>query len=87
MRLLPWEWLAILIAGGVFIATELLNTAIEHCADIMDDHHKLLGKKSYHQSIKTIKDVAAGASLVSLILVIIVTITVFWPYAELYVLN
>jgi len=85
MRLLVWEWLALILAGGFFLAVELLNTVAERLADILDDQHKVLGRKSYHKQIRMCKDVAASASLLSLLTVMAVTVLVFWPYVKLYV--
>lgn len=85
--LLTWEWLALFVAGAVFMAVELLNTAIERLTDVLDEERKLLGRKSYHSKMKATKDVAAAASLTALLALIAVVIAVFWPYAELYVLR
>lgn len=82
--LLTWEWLALILAGGLFLATELLNTALERISDVLDDERKLLGRREFHQGVRDTKDVAASASLVSLIIVGIVTILIFAPYVALY---
>lgn len=78
-RLLVWEWLALIISGGAFLATELLNTAIERLADVLDHERKLQGR-GFHAGMKACKDVAAGASLVMFFALIIVIVMVFWPY-------
>jgi undecaprenol kinase len=85
--LLNWEWLALFVAGAGFMAVELLNTALERLTDVLDDQKKIMGGSRYHASMKATKDVAAAASLVSLFAVIAVIVTVFWPYADLYVLR
>jgi diacylglycerol kinase len=83
VRLL-WEWIALLMAGGLFLSIELLNTSLERLIDVLDDQKKLLGGTHYH-GIKAAKDVAAAASLVSLLMLIAVLVLVFWPYLKLYV--
>jgi len=86
MRLLPWEWLALIIAGFGFISTELLNTAVERLTDVLDDQRKTAGRTHYHATFKAAKDVGAAASLISLIAVITVIVVVFLPYVQLYLL-
>ncbi len=82
--LLTWEWLALILAGGLFLAVELLNTAIERLTDVLDHERKLLGREEYHAGMQWTKDVAASASLVSLMVVIAVLAVVFFPYVEIW---
>ncbi len=83
IRLLTWEWLALILAGGLFLCVELLNTAMERLTDVLDHERKLLGREEYHAGMKWTKDVAASASLMSLVVVMVVMVMVFWPYGEL----
>ena len=85
LRLLTWEWIAVLGAGFGFITVELLNTAIERLTDALDANRKLDGTTGFHPLLKATKDVAAGASLVCLILVMAILSLVFWPYARIIV--
>lgn len=87
VRLITWEWLALILAGGLFLSVELLNTAIERLTDVLDDDRKVVGRNQYHAIIKAAKDVGAAASLVSLIAVIAVVCIVFAPYVNMYVLH
>lgn len=87
VHLLTWEWLALILAGGLFLATELLNTALERLADVLDEERKLAGRKTFHAKMKATKDVAAAASLVSLVAVIAVVLVVFQPYVKIYLFN
>jgi len=84
LRLLLWEWIAILFCGGLFLVAELLNTALEHLADVFDDHRKVQHGPAYLHALKNAKDVAAAASLAALLTTIVVVCIVFWPYVELY---
>lgn len=65
------EWLIILLAIGLVIVTELINTAIERLADVVS--------KEIHPQIKIVKDVAAGAVLFSSIIAAIIGLLVFLP--------
>ena len=85
LRLLTWEWLAIVLCGGIFLSTELLNTALERLTDVIDQNRKIEGGTAYHAGLKAAKDVAAAASLVSLIMTVVVICIVFVPYIDLNV--
>ena len=78
---LVWiEWIVILFAGGIFLSVELLNTALEWISDAFDDHLKAGHQSEDFLAVKMAKDVAAGASLVSLIMVIVILTIIFVPY-------
>lgn len=73
------EWLALVLSGGLFFVTELLNTALERLTDVVDDHLKQTKCTSCFEMVKVAKDVAAAASLVSLVVTVVVVGVVFWP--------
>lgn len=83
--LLTWEWLALIIAGGMFLGIELLNSALEEMADVLDDQRKSSSNRSYHDGIKRAKDVAAGASLAVFSGVVVIILIVFAPYVAMFV--
>jgi undecaprenol kinase len=87
VRLIAWEWLALILAGSMFFSIELLNTAIERLTDVLDDERKVVGRNHYFKMLKAAKDVGAGASLISLIAMIAVVCIVFGPYVNIYVLH
>jgi undecaprenol kinase len=87
VRLIAWEWLALIIAGGMFLSVELINTAIERLADVLDEERQLAGRRGFHAKMKATKDVAAAASLMSLFAMIAVVCIVFGPYVNIYVLH
>lgn len=87
VQLITWEWLALIITGGLFLSIELLNTAIERLADVLDEERKLSGRRGFHAKMKATKDVAAAASLMSLIAVIATVCIVFAPYVNIYILH
>lgn len=66
------EWAVVLIMATVVFGLEGLNTALEKlCDDITTDHK---------ESIRNIKDIAAGAVLVAALIAIVVAALVFGPY-------
>lgn len=65
------EWIILIwVIGGVF-AMELINTAMEHLADLYST--------APNPKIKKIKDLAAGAVLVSSIAALIIGLIIFLP--------
>ena len=65
------EWLAIILSIGFVLAMELVNSAIENIADFVSPER--------HETIKKIKDLAAGSVLVSTLTALIVGLMVFVP--------
>lgn len=68
-RLSVLEWCAIFICFGLVLSAEGLNTAIEILAD------RVCSRKD--ESIKLVKDVAAGAVLISAIVAFVVGVLIF----------
>jgi len=71
-RLNAVEWVFILAAGGVVLVCEMINTAIEYVTDLVTEEYRILAKH--------IKNISAGAVLVSSILALIIGLIVFIPY-------
>ncbi len=65
------------------MVVELINTAVERLADALDHNRKLDGTAGFHPMLKAAKDVAAGASLITLFLVIATLAIVFYPYGRI----
>ena len=65
------EWAIIILTSGFVIVTEMLNTAIEGAMDF--------ASTDYHPQIKIVKDVAAGAVLVSAITAVAVGLMILGP--------
>lgn len=74
-----WEWMALIGAGGAFIAVELINTALERLVNALDELYKKQGRH-YHIALKQTKDVAAAAAFTMLGAAAIVILIVFTPY-------
>jgi len=67
-----YEWCVIVICFSIVLTAELFNSAIENLVDLVSpDHHHLAGK---------VKDIAAGAVLVSAIATVIVSAFIFLKY-------
>ncbi|MBO6255143.1 MAG: diacylglycerol kinase family protein [Bacteroidaceae bacterium] len=66
------EWMVVMLCIGTVIAAELFNSAIERLVDMVSpEWEKIAGE---------VKDIAAGAVLVTAIAAAIVGIIVFLPY-------
>ncbi|MBO9632113.1 MAG: diacylglycerol kinase family protein [Chitinophagaceae bacterium] len=71
LKLQAWEWIVISFAAGFVWVTEILNTCIERIMDYLSMERD--------PKIGTIKDLAAGAVLVSAITALIAGGFVFIP--------
>lgn len=65
------EWMAVLLCCGMVVGAEMLNTAIEKLADMVEP--------AQNKQIKFVKDVAAGAVLACAIAAACVGLLVFVP--------
>ncbi|CAN5347224.1 diacylglycerol kinase family protein [soil metagenome] len=68
------DWIIILFAIGFVLVTELLNSAIEVMADFISPEK--------NNSIRILKDISAGAVLISVLTAIIAGALVFFPYLK-----
>jgi len=70
-----WEWCVALLTIGLVIAAEMANSAIESLVDLVQPaYHPLAGK---------VKDLAAGAVLVTAITAIVTGLLVFGRHVAL----
>jgi diacylglycerol kinase (ATP) len=65
------EWLFQILAIGLVLSTESLNTAVEKTADFIHP--------DYHQKIGFIKDIAAGAVFFAAMTAIAIMATIYIP--------
>lgn len=65
------EWLWIIMASGMVLITELLNTAVEVLVDLVSP--------DIHPKAKIIKDVAAAAVLVMALTAVAIGLIIFIP--------
>jgi undecaprenol kinase len=62
----PLWWALVMLASGLVIAAELMNTAIEHLADLLHPES--------HPAVRIVKDCAAGAVLVAVLAALAVAV-------------
>jgi len=65
------EWCFIVLAIGLVLFAEAVNTAIEHFVDLVSPEHQALAGK--------IKDIAAGAVLICAITALVIGLIIFLP--------
>jgi diacylglycerol kinase len=70
-RLSPTEWVFTFLCIGAVLAMEMLNSALEHLCNMV--HY------DYHPLIKIIKDVSAGAVLLTSIISVLIGLIIFLP--------
>ncbi len=66
------EWLSLILAGGLVLTAEAINTAIEIDID--------LTSPEFHPYARGTKDVAAGAVLIASCVAVVVGLIIFAPY-------
>lgn len=71
------EWMMLVFAGGLVLAAEAFNTAIEIDID--------LTSPEYHPYAKDTKDVAAGAVLISSLTAFIIGLLIFGHHLLLFI--
>jgi diacylglycerol kinase len=65
------EWLFIILAIGLVLTSEAFNSSMEKLCDKVDS--------AYNKEIKTIKDISAGAVLISSIIAVGIGLIIFLP--------
>lgn len=73
LPLLVWERVVIFIVIGFVLVIEFVNTAIERLLDVV--------KPQFHENVRDIKDLSAGAVAIASCVAIGVGFLVFGPYA------
>jgi diacylglycerol kinase len=71
MHLSATEWMFQIMAIGLILVAESLNTAIEKMADFIHPE--------YHKQIGRIKDISAGAAFFAAIIAIIIGLIIYVP--------
>ena len=72
LKLNQVEWLFVMSAIFFVFITETINTCFENLDDLVTNH-------AYHEIAKKVKDMAAGAVLISAIYAITIGIIIFLP--------
>ncbi|MBA7571707.1 Undecaprenol kinase [subsurface metagenome] len=66
------EWIFIVLVSSMVLVSEMINTIIEYVVDLITEEYSI--------QAKYIKNIAAGAVLVSSLLAIVIGLIVFVPY-------
>lgn len=66
----PYDWIAVVLCIGIVLLAEAMNTAVERLADAI--------QLEQDERIRLVKDVAAGAVLITAIVSMVVAILVVW---------
>lgn len=66
------EWICVVLCFGMVLTAEAFNTAIERLANVVSP--------DFHKGIGDVKDVAAGAVLITAIAAAVVGLIIFIPY-------
>lgn len=72
LRLPRLEWVILLLTVGLVWAAEIFNTAVEIAVDVVSP--------DYDPKAKIIKDISAGAVLISVLVSILVGLFIFGPH-------
>ncbi len=72
LRITNLEWIAVLLASGLVLASEMFNTAIEKLCNLYSSEKM--------PQIKIIKDVAAACVLLSCVLAVVIAFLIFPKY-------
>jgi diacylglycerol kinase len=72
LQLAVTEWAIIVLTTGFVIAAEMLNTATESAMDVVTS--------DFHPHVKVVKDVAAGAVLISALTAVVVGLLILGPH-------
>lgn len=72
LRITSGDLAAILLAVIIVFFAEIMNTAFEKTLDLVQPNH--------HPQVKLIKDMAAGAVMVSATAAVVIGIVIFTPY-------
>ena len=66
------EWLFIILISGMVLSMEMINTALESIIDLMIEEYRI--------HVKHIKDITAGAVLISSLIAFIGGLIIFIPH-------
>lgn len=66
------DWIIIVLISGIVLVAEVLNTTIENMMDMISPE--------YHVMAERIKDLSAGAVLITAVFSVIIGLMVFVPY-------
>ena len=65
------EWMVVFMCTGFVICMEMINTVVENTCDLI--------QKDFHPAVKIIKDISAGAVLLSAVIALLCGAIIFIP--------
>lgn len=71
-RIKKWETVILILVVVFVLVLELINSIFERVADLL--------KPRVHVYVETIKDIMAGAVLLSSLAALAIGVIIFWPY-------
>lgn len=71
LHISKYEWITVLLCIAIVLSLEMINTTIEKLCDMIEP--------GVHPTIKMIKDIAAGAVLLSAIVSLVIGLIIFLP--------
>ena len=71
LKISVYEWIAIVLAIGLVMAMEIINSAIENMADFVSPEK--------HEMVKKIKDISAAGVLICAVVTFLVGLIIFLP--------
>jgi len=66
-----YDWLIMIITISVVLAAEMINSAVEYLCDFVSP--------DFNEKIKVVKDISAGAVLITAICALIIGLVIFGP--------
>ena len=69
-----WEVILLILLTLLVLLVEILNTAFEHFSDLL--------KPRLHHYVGVVKDIMAGAVLLTSLVALVIGIIIFYPYLE-----
>lgn len=72
LRVQPWGLVAIVLAGGIVLVLECINSAVERLLDLVQPR--------LHGYVREIKDIMAAAVLVASVSAVLIGIAILVPY-------
>lgn len=73
------EWILLLLVSALVLFAECINTAVEHTLDWIEPN--------YDEVVKRVKDICAGAVLITAIGAAIIGFIIFLPYVYTFIIS
>ena len=72
LKVSSFEWTVLILAIGLVILMEIVNSAVERVTDVL--------KPRINGYVKEIKDIMAAAVMLASLAAVIIGLIIFWPY-------